>query len=99
MAHYFAWEIYHRQDDHRVRRKIAQAVIDQITFVCPGIGSLLAFVFAGPTLTLPVTTVMVIDALLLTWVAIEIFVYSDFRREPSSTGKAGVKVSGNGNEE
>jgi hypothetical protein len=37
------WEIAHRSDNRRKRRKIEQLVVDQITFVISGIVALLAF--------------------------------------------------------
>lgn len=33
----FGWEIAHRSDKHRKRRKIEQFIIDEITFVISGI--------------------------------------------------------------
>ena len=41
----FGWEIAHRSDNRRKRRKIEQLIIDEITFVISGIIALLAFYF------------------------------------------------------
>ena len=39
----FGWEIAHRSDRRRSRRKIEQLIIDEITFVLSGIVALIAF--------------------------------------------------------
>jgi hypothetical protein len=39
----FGWEIAHRNNPRRSRRKIEQLIIDEITFVLSGIGALIAF--------------------------------------------------------
>lgn len=91
----FAWEIYHRRDKHRVRRKIQQLVVDQIAFVGPGIASLSAVMLIGPKLTLLLLSIVVVDAVFLLWIAAEIFVYSDFRREPLNQVNSSVETERN----
>jgi hypothetical protein len=39
----FGWEIAHRSDERRKRRKIEQLIVDEIAFVFSGLGALLAF--------------------------------------------------------
>ncbi|WP_242056765.1 MULTISPECIES: hypothetical protein [Oscillatoriales] len=41
----FGWEIVHRSDRRRKRRKIEQLIIDEITFVFSGVIALVAFRF------------------------------------------------------
>ncbi|WP_315788875.1 hypothetical protein [Fischerella sp. JS2] len=48
----FGWEIAHRNDQRRRRRKIEQLTIDQITFVFSGISGLIAFWFFSTTTSL-----------------------------------------------
>jgi hypothetical protein len=76
----FSWEHYHRQDIHRVRRKIQQLFVDQLTFVGPGVGALVTFLVAGPGLSLSLSIVIVVDIFFLVWIGAEICVYADIRR-------------------
>jgi hypothetical protein len=39
----FGWEIAHRDDKHRKRRKIQQLIVDEITFAVSGLIALGAF--------------------------------------------------------
>ena len=39
----FGWEIVHRSDYHRKRRKFEQLIVDEITFVVSGVIALLSF--------------------------------------------------------
>lgn len=39
----FGWEAAHRSEGHRKRRKIERLIIDEITFVLSGIGTLIGF--------------------------------------------------------
>jgi hypothetical protein len=51
----FGWEIAHREDRHRKRRKIQQLIVDEITFVFSGVIALAAFWFLVPKPPIGVT--------------------------------------------
>lgn len=44
----FGWEIAHRDDKHRKRRKIQQLIVDDIMLVFSGVIALAAFWFLVP---------------------------------------------------
>lgn len=71
------WEIAHRSDKHRIRRKIEQLIIDQITFVFSGVIALLAFWLLVPQPLLIVNIFAVVELILLLILGIEISVYAD----------------------
>ncbi|MEH1945199.1 MAG: hypothetical protein V7L01_33980 [Nostoc sp.] len=73
----FGWEIAHRSDKRRFRRKIEQLIIDEITFVVSGIVALLAFWFLVPQPPLAVNILCVVELVLLIILAVEIFIYAD----------------------
>lgn len=75
----FGWEIAHRSDKRRKRRKIEQLVIDEITFVLSGIVALLAFWFLVPHPPLPVNILCVVELVLLIILAVEIVIYADIK--------------------
>ncbi len=73
----FGWETVHRSDKRRLRRKIEQLVIDEITFVLSGIVALLAFWFlvSQPSGTIKILCVM--ELVLLIILGVEILIYAD----------------------
>jgi hypothetical protein len=73
----FGWEIAHRSDKRRFRRKIEQLIVDEITFVVSGIVALLAFWFLVPQPLLAVTILCVVELVLLIVLAVEIVIYAD----------------------
>jgi hypothetical protein len=73
----FGWEIAHRSDKRRFRRKIEQLIVDEITFVISGIVALLAFWFIVPQPPLAVTILCVLELVFLIILAVEIFIYAD----------------------
>ncbi|MDJ0620162.1 MAG: hypothetical protein QNJ63_26060 [Calothrix sp. MO_192.B10] len=73
----FGWEIAHRSDTRRLRRKIEQLVIDEITFVLSGIVALLAFWFLAEQPPLAVNILCVVELVLLIILAVEIIIYAD----------------------
>jgi hypothetical protein len=73
----FGWEIAHRSDRHRKRRKIQQWIVDEITFVVSGLISLSAFWLLTPKLHPAVTVLSGGELLLLIVLGIEIYVYAD----------------------
>jgi hypothetical protein len=72
------WEIDHRSDNRRKRRKIEQFLIDEIAFVVPGMLAIYAFWRLSLTMPFEAYILIGIEVLLLLALAIEIFVYADF---------------------
>ncbi|MEQ8975554.1 MAG: hypothetical protein RIE73_34880 [Coleofasciculus sp. C1-SOL-03] len=73
----FGWEIAHRSDKHRKRRKIQQLIVDEITFVFSGIIALSAFWFLVAKPPLGVTILSWVELLLLILLGVEMFIYAD----------------------
>ncbi|HEY9603980.1 MAG TPA: hypothetical protein V6C85_20365 [Allocoleopsis sp.] len=76
----FGWEIAHRNDQRRKRRKIQQLIIDQITFVFSGIAGLVAFWLLVPQ---PHWTIQVLcwtELVFLVMLGIEIIIYADLAK-------------------
>lgn len=71
------WEIAHRNDKRRSRRKIEQFIIDLIAFVLSGITAVILYLFLAPNLSPAVWIIAVIDNVLLIILGVEIFVYAD----------------------
>lgn len=76
----FGWEIFHRDDKHRKRRKIQQLIVDEITFVFSGMIALAAFWVLVPKLPLSVTIFSWVELLLLIVLGIETFIYADLKK-------------------
>ncbi|MGM3305140.1 hypothetical protein ACSQ6I_03995 [Anabaena sp. WFMT] len=76
----FGWEIAHRSDNRRKRRKIEQLIIDQITFVVSGIVALSAFWFLIPNSPLAVKILCLIEFVLLIILSVEIVIYADLAK-------------------
>ncbi|MEM9540757.1 MAG: hypothetical protein AAGA60_14790 [Cyanobacteria bacterium P01_E01_bin.42] len=76
----FGWEIAHRSDQHRKRRKIQQLIVDEITFVCSGAIALCAFWFLASQPPLGLTILSWIELLLLVVLGVEIFIYADLAK-------------------
>ena len=74
------WEVAHRDDKHRKRRKIQQLIVDEITFVFSGLIALGAFWFMATNPPLGVTFLSWIEFLLLVALGVEIFIYADLGR-------------------
>ena len=73
----FGWEIAHRSDRRRKRRKIEQLIIDEITFVLSGIVTLLAFLFLVPQPPIMIYILGGIELVFLLILALEITIYAD----------------------
>jgi putative Mn2+ efflux pump MntP len=73
----FGWEIAHRDDNRRKRRKIEQLIIDEITFVLSGIGALIGFqvMVKNPHYLLQILSGF--EFILLIALGIEIIIYAD----------------------
>jgi hypothetical protein len=76
----FGWEIAHRDDPHRKRRKIEQLIVDEITFVLSGVVALTAFWILVPTPSLGVTILCGAELLFLIILGIEILIYADLAK-------------------
>jgi hypothetical protein len=76
----FGWEIAHRDDPHRKRRKIQQLIVDEITFVASGLIALSAFWFLVPNPPIGVTILSWAELLLLIVLGIETIIYADLRK-------------------
>lgn len=76
----FGWEIAHRSDKHRVRRKIQQLIVDEIAFVCSGAIALMAFWFLVPQSPVGVTVLSWVEMLLLIVLGVEIYIYADLKK-------------------
>lgn len=81
-ASYFGWEIAHRSDDRRCRRKCEQILTDQLTFVFSAYAVLWVVyhqepaVFSSPW----IATLAIIEASLITLLGWEILVHADLKR-------------------
>ena len=73
----FGWEIDHRTDLRRRRRKVQQLVIDEITFVASGIVAILAFWFTASQPPVAVILLGVAELLLLLGLGYEMVAYAD----------------------
>jgi hypothetical protein len=74
------WEVAHRSDPRRGRRKIEQLIIDEITFVISGIAALTAFGILVPNIS-PIVLVLVgFEIVLLLILGCEIFTYADLKK-------------------
>jgi hypothetical protein len=73
----FGWEIAHRSDNRRYRRKIEQLIVDEITFALSGIFALGAFHTSVPQAALSINILAIVELLLLIVLGIEIVIYAD----------------------
>ncbi len=76
----FGWEIEHRSDKHRKRRKIEQLIIDEITFVFSGIAALLGFWYLVLQMHWAVQILCWVELVLLVILGLEIIVYADLKK-------------------
>jgi len=76
----FGWEIAHRSDERRKRRKIQQLIIDEITFVFSGLVALFAFWSLGTNLPLVIHIFCAFEIILLVVLGIEIIIYADLAK-------------------
>ncbi|MDJ0706569.1 MAG: hypothetical protein QNJ46_25140 [Leptolyngbyaceae cyanobacterium MO_188.B28] len=76
----FGWEIAHRSDPRRKRRKIEQLIIDEITFVGSGAIAILAFLFLQPQPLIAVNILCVAELLLLLILGYEMVIYADLAK-------------------
>jgi hypothetical protein len=76
----FGWEIAHRSDPRRSRRKIEQLIIDEITFVLSGILALAVFFLLVPKAALAVYILGGFELILLLVLGWEIIIYADLAK-------------------
>ncbi|SRR5579883_987255 len=76
----FGWEIDHRSDKRRTRRKIEQLIIDEIAFVMSGGAALVAFWILVPQMHWTAQVLGWIELALLVILAVEIFLYADLAK-------------------
>jgi hypothetical protein len=76
----FGWDIAHRSDRRRMRRKVQQLVVDEITFVVSGMIAPAAFWFLVPKLPLGVMLLSWAELLLLIVLGVETFIYTDLAK-------------------
>ena len=71
------WEVAHRDDKHRKRRKIQQLIVDEITFAVSGLIALGAFWFLVPNPPIGVMILSWVELLLLIGLGVEMVIYAD----------------------
>lgn len=76
----FGWEIAHRSDNRRQRRKIQQLIIDEITFVLSGIIALICFWVLVSNPPSAVNILGFIEIVLLVILGVEIAIYADLAK-------------------
>jgi len=76
----FGWEIAHRSDKHRKRRKVQQLIVDEITFVCSGAIALATFWFLVSQPPIAVIILSLVELLLLIVLGVEMFIYADLAK-------------------
>ncbi|MFE4105946.1 hypothetical protein [Almyronema epifaneia] len=76
----FGWELAHRSDQHRRRRKIQQLIVDEITFVVSGIIALSAFWYLVTHPPFAVALLSWLELLLLLVLGVETFIYADLAK-------------------
>lgn len=80
----FGWEIAHRSDKYRKRRKIEQLIVDEVAFVVSGIVALIAYICRTQLSALVVQplilSLILIELILLVILGIEMFLYADLAR-------------------
>lgn len=76
----FGWEIAHRNDQRRKRRKIEQLIIDEITFVFSGIAGLVAFWLLVSQPHWAIQVFCWIELVLLVILGVEIIIYADLAK-------------------
>jgi hypothetical protein len=73
------WEVAHRSDPRRFRRKLQQLIIDEVIFVFSGIVALVAFWMIVPDPGWLLQGVAVFEFIMLIVLAVEIVLYADLK--------------------
>lgn len=74
------WEIDHRSDQRRQRRKVQQLMIDEITFVASGVIAVVAFWVLAVQPPIAIALLCGVEILLLLFLGYEMVVYADLAR-------------------
>jgi hypothetical protein len=72
------WEIAHRDDKHRQRRKIQQLIVDEITFIVSGIVAVVLFWMNVVNPPQAVNILCWVELVFLSILGVEMFIYNDF---------------------
>ena len=75
----FGWEIAHRSDSRRRRRKLQQLVVDQVIFVLSGFSALIAFWMSQAAPGWILGSLIFIEGALLVVLGVEIILYADIK--------------------
>lgn len=76
----FGWEIAHRSDKHRRRRKVQQLIVDEITFVVSGLIALATFWYLVTNPPIGVIVLSWAELILLIALGVETFIYADLAK-------------------
>lgn len=76
----FGWEVAHRSDTRRERRKIEQLIIDEITFVFSGVAAIVAFWLLAPQAHVGLQLIGIAELILLLILGVEIIIYADLAK-------------------
>ncbi len=83
IIHIFGWEIAHRDDPRRKRRKIEQLLVDEITFVISGLATLAIFWVSHPDKNAIEPFIYIlggVEAIALIILGVEIWIYADLAK-------------------
>jgi hypothetical protein len=75
----FGWEIAHRSDFRRRRRKLEQLAVDEIIFVFSGLVALVAYLFLAADAHWTLRAVVGFEFVLLVALGVEIALYADLK--------------------
>jgi hypothetical protein len=78
----FSWESYRRTSKGRKLRKIEQFIVNQITFVIPGIIAAVAFLYLVPKAIFEIKILAGVELVLLVILAIEVWNQADLSPDP-----------------
>ncbi len=76
----FGWEIAHRSDHWRKRRKVEQLIIDEIAFVISGFVALVVFGILVPSMYWWDKVLVLVESILLFLLGIEMFIHADLKK-------------------
>jgi len=76
----FNWEIVHRNDKHRIQRKIIQCAVDLLTFPVPGMLSIFAFFYFCGSESRILTIFAIIEIVFLLILIWQFLQYEDFQK-------------------
>ncbi|ASC69919.1 hypothetical protein XM38_008490 [Halomicronema hongdechloris C2206] len=76
----FGWEIAHRSDNRRHRRKLQQLVVDELTFVVSGIAAIVAFWLLVSQVHWGIQVLCWAELVFLIFLGIEIVIYADLAK-------------------